>query len=282
MKKRVFRIGGMSCAACVGRIENAVKGLPGVIDASANIGNNTLSIEYDESTVSEKDIIARITGSGYTVISDDRDSAEREELRSLRIQSIDLVLAIMFTIPLFILAMGPMLGFDPGMDRQTHYLLQLTLVIPVLFAGRRFYTKGLRALASRNPTMDSLVALSTLASIALGMYDVFCIHVGHPTSSGHLYFDSAAMIITLVSVGKYIESRSKHRTNDSVRNLLSICPTEATVIRDGVEERILASELRVGDIVIVRPGETIPGDGTVTVGSSHVDESMLTGESMPV
>ena len=214
------------------------------------------------------------------MISDDREEAERQEIEALRIQKRDLIIALIFVIPLSIIAMGPMLGLELPWDTRTDCILQLILFLPIMYSGRRFYKKGYPALISKSPTMDSLVALSTTASLLMGLYYTYVAFTGGHVHS--LSFDSAGMIIALVSVGKYIEARSKHNTNDSLRKLLSLAPSKATIIVDGKEYEVDSSSLIVGDVVLIRPGESIPADGIVIEGSSAVNESMLTGESIPV
>ncbi len=282
MKTRVFRIGGMTCAACSNRIEGAIGEIDGVESVVANFGNNTATVTYDESKVTEEMIGKAVTSAGYQMISDDREKAEQQELEALRIQKRDLIVAILFAIPLSIIAMGPMLGLDMPWDTRTDCIIQLVLFLPIMYSGRRFYKKGIPALKTKSPTMDSLVSISTLASLAMGLYYTILAFSTDEHMHIMLSFDSAGMIIALVSVGKYMEARSKHNTNDSLRKLLSLAPSKATIIVDGKEYEIDASSLIVGDVVLVRPGESIPADGIVIEGSSAVNESMLTGESIPV
>ena len=282
MRTRVFRIGGMTCAACSGRIEGAIGEIEGVLSVVANFGNNTATVTYDDSAVTDEMIAKAVTGAGYTMISDDREQAERQELEALRIQKRDLIVSILFCIPLSIIAMGPMLGLEMPWDTRVDCIIQLALFLPIMFAGRRFYKKGYPALFSRSPTMDSLVALSTTASLLMGLYYTWLAFTSEHMMHIMLSFDSAGMIIALVSVGKYMEARSKHSTNDSLRKLLSLAPNKATIIVDGKEYEVDASSLIVGDVVLVRPGESIPADGIVIEGTSSVNESMLTGESIPV
>ena len=283
MNTKVFRIGGMTCAACTGRVENAILSVPGVISATANIGNNSATVEYDGGEDIEDAIVKAVTSAGYTVVSGDRDKAAEQEMVALRTQFRDLAIAIVFTIPLAILSMGPMLGlFDRFLEPLPYCILQMILCIPVIYAGRRFYKKGYPALFTRSPTMDSLVALSTTASMVLGLYNTYRVAIGDVDALHSVAFDSVVMIITLVSVGKYIEARSKYRTNDSLRRLLSLAPDTARVLRDGVEVEVPSKELVIGDVMIIRPGEKIPTDGVVMDGESPVNESMLTGESIPV
>ncbi|MBR7153562.1 MAG: copper-translocating P-type ATPase [Candidatus Methanomethylophilaceae archaeon] len=283
MNTKVFRIGGMTCAACTGRVESAILSVPGVISATANIGNNSATVEYDGGEDVEDAIVKAVTSAGYTVVSGDRDKAAEQEMAALSTQFRDLAIAIVFTIPLAILSMGPMLGlFDRFLEPLPYCILQMILCIPVIYAGRRFYKKGYPALFTRSPTMDSLVALSTTASMVLGLYNTYRVAIGDVDALHSVAFDSVVMIITLVSVGKYIEARSKYRTNDSLRRLLSLAPDTARVLRDGVEVEVPSKELVIGDIMIIRPGEKIPTDGVVMDGESPVNESMLTGESIPV
>ncbi len=290
MKTRVFRIGGMSCAACSTRIESAIGELDGVSEVVANYGNNTATVTYDESKVKEEDIGKAVTAAGYQLISDDRERAEEQELEALRVQKRDLIISIIFTIPLSIIAMGPMLGVDMPWSTalempwgtRVDCIIQLLLFLPIMYSGRRFYKKGYPALFNRTPTMDSLVALSTTASLLMGLYYTALAFTTDEHMHIMLSFDSAGMIIALVSVGKYMEARSKHNTNDSLRKLLSLAPNKATIIVDGKEYEVDASSLIMGDVTLIRPGESIPADGTVIEGSSSVNESMLTGESIPV
>jgi Cu+-exporting ATPase len=218
------------------------------------------------------------------VIDDDPDAlAERERLNAVRTKR-ELIISVVFAIPLAILAMGPMMGINIPLsdDPEVYSVLQLALCIPVLIAGSRFYTRGYPALFSGSPTMDTLIALGTTAAVVYSLYATVQIFSGDVHFLHSLVYDSAAMIIALVSVGKYIESRSKVKTNDAVRGLLDLAPPTANVIRDGKETAIQADEIVVGDVIIIRPGERIPADGKIIEGSSSVDESMLTGESMPV
>lgn len=282
MRTRIFRVGGMSCAACTGRIEAAVGALEGVISCTANIGNNTATVVYDEDAVSEDAIAEAIEGAGYQVVEGGLADADRAALRDLEVRRRDLAVAIAFTVPLSIVAMGHMFGLDVGLEPLHLCVLQIVLLLPVLYAGRRFFRKGYPALFSKSPTMDSLVSLGCTASVLMGLYSTYEVCAGDASAVHSLSFDSAAMIITLVSVGKYLEARSKYRTNDALRKLLEMAPERATVVRDGAEVVIDASELAVGDVVLIRPGERIPTDAVVVDGSSSVDESMLTGESVPV
>ncbi len=282
MRTRIFRVGGMTCAACVGRVEGALEAVEGVRSAVANIGNNTATVVYDETVATEERLADAIRGAGYQVISEDRVEADEQERRALKVQGRDLAVSVVFAVALSVIAMGHMAGLEVPLDPLQFCLVQLVLCVPIMYGGRRFYKKGLPALLTRNPTMDSLVSLGTLASLALGLYNTYLVYTGDTSAMHSLSYDSVGMIIALVSVGKYLEARSKYRTNDSLRRLVSLAPAEATVIRDGEELTVPASELAVGDVVLIRPGEKVPADATVVSGESSVDESMLTGESIPV
>ena len=279
-----LRTDGMTCAACSSAIERALAKLDGVEEANANFSNNVVSVLYDRTKTGKEQISGAIKKAGYDVLEDDPDVlAERERSNAERTKK-ELIVSAVFTVPLAVLAMGPMLGLDiPLSGRPEVYsVIQLILCVPVLIAGRRFYTKGYPALVSGTPTMDTLIALGTSAAVAYSLYATAQIFSGDPHQVHSLVYDSAAVIITLVSAGKYAESRSRIRTNDAVRGLTDLAPPVASVIRDGKETVIPADEIRIGDVVVIRPGERIPADGPVSEGRSSVDESMLTGESMPV
>ncbi|MDR1954889.1 MAG: heavy metal translocating P-type ATPase [Candidatus Methanoplasma sp.] len=279
-----LRTDGMTCAACSAAIEKALGRLDGVEEANANFSNNVVSVLYDRDKIGKEQIAAAIKKAGYDVLEDDPDVlAERERSNAERMRE-DLMISIIFAVPLSILAMGPMFGLNiPLSDRPEIYsVIQLVLCIPVLIAGRRFYTKGYPALFSGTPTMDTLIALGTTAAVVYSLYATMQIFSGDPHALHSLAYDSAAVIIALVSVGKYIESRSKVKTNDAVKGLLDLAPPTANVIRDGKETTVPAGGLLAGDMIIIRPGERIPADGSILEGVSSIDESMLTGESMPV
>ena len=282
MKTKIIRVGGMTCAACVGRVEGALQAVPGVQSAVANIGNNTATVTYDESLTDESALADAIIGAGYQVISENREEAALQERRDLEVRRRDLFISIFFAVILSVIAMGHMFGLEIPLDPLPFCLVQLALCVPIMYGGRRFYKKGIPALFTRNPTMDSLVSMGTLASLCMGLYNTYLVYTGDTGAMHSLSYDSVGMIIALVSVGKYMEARSKMRTNDSLRKLISLAPAEATVIRDGTEHTVPASELVVGDVVLIRPGEKVPADATVVSGESAVNESMLTGESIPV
>ena len=284
-KKEILRIGGMSCAACAAKIDRSLNSLPGVTSVAANFGNNTATVTYDESEVSHERIVSAVNKAGYTVIEGDASQIAEADRKEARERKVNLLIAIVFAVPLAVYAMGGMLLDLPVPlkdDCFLYGLVQMLLCLPVLWSGRRFYIRGIPALLRRSPNMDTLIAMGTAIGFAYSVYCLVQLYDGRMEFMDHLSFDSAAMIIAFVSIGKYLEALGKVRTNDAVSSLLKLEPQYATVIRDGQESRIPVEELRKGDHLLVKPGEGIPADGRVESGSSDVDESMLTGESLPV
>ena len=282
MKVRI-RIGGMTCAACSSSVERALRDVEGVSKAAVNLATNTATVDFDDSVTDVSKLHEAVEGTGFDVITEtDGGKEERDNEQNAKMR---LIIAVLFTIPLLCVAMGPMIGApfpDPIHDDHKMYaILQLALCMPVLIAGSGFYVRGFPNLFRLRPNMDTLVALGTSAALVFSLYATVNIFNGNGNVHS-LYFESAATIITLVMVGKYLESRSKYKTGESVRNLMRLAPPEANVIRDGTEVRIPIDEVVVNDIIIIRPGERIPVDGIINEGSTVVDESMLTGESRPV
>ncbi len=271
-----LRTEGMSCAACSSRIEKALSDVDGVKESYANFTNNTVSVTYDQDATDKETISKTIEKAGYHVVEKNASDGSSSSA------GVSLLICIIFAIPLAVVAMGPMFGLDLGLEPKTNAVLQLILCIPVLYAGRRFFIKGFPALLERSPTMDTLIALGSSAAVIYSLYATAMVLNGDTANVGHLYYDSAAMIITLVSVGKYLESRSKERTNDAVKGLHDLAPKEANIFRDGKEIKVSADTLAVGDVLVIRPGERIAADAAIIDGRTSVDESMLTGESAPV
>ncbi len=268
----VIRVGGMSCAACSARIEKALSKLDGVSEPNANFTAGKVSLSYDPEIVDRKRIEDTIVSAGYTIIKKDAPTDDR----SVSIL-ISLIVCVIFSIPVVVLSMGSMFGLE--IDDRISAIVQLVLTIPVIIAGRRFFLRGIPALLARSPTMDTLVALGSGAAFLYSLYLTVEIFDG---GMAHLYYESAVMIITLVSVGKYLESRSRERTNDAVNGLRKLVPSTANVIVDGEEVTKAVGELAIGDVLIIRPGERVPTDSIVVSGNGSIDESMLTGESLPV
>lgn len=273
--KLTVKTTGMSCAACSARIDRSLGKIDGIISVNADFSGNVVTVEYDPDKISADKIPEAIRKLGYGTI----ESGETEDRKESRNLKRDLLISALFTSVLMIYAMGPMLGLDmPFRDRPLVYaLIQLALCIPVLIGGRRFYVRGLPSLFKGSPTMDSLVSLGTIAALVYSIW--IMISAG---SSDSLFFDSAAMIITLVSAGKYLEAGSKVKTGDALRNLGEMAPDKVTVEIGGEYVTIPASEAKPGQIALVKPGERVSADGIAVGGETYIDESMLTGESMPV
>ncbi len=289
--KQNFSITGMHCAACAASIERVVKKLPGVSSAAVNLATEKLSVEGEP--LSRETIVNAVkkAGFGATPIEDrtlpDRKAAARKT-RELEVARNRLVVAISFGALLLYIAMGSMVGLplpsliDPHHNPLNFALAQLVLLIPIVVSGYRFYTVGFRALLRLAPNMDSLIAIGTTAAGGYSLYTTYLIAQGDAHALHNLYYESAGIIIALVMVGKYFEALSKGRTSEAIQRLMEMTPPVASVIRDGAEVEVPVEEVRVGDAVLVRPGAKVPVDGEVTDGSSAVDESMLTGEPLPV
>ena len=290
-----LRIGGMTCAACAQRIEKVVGRLAGIKYASVNLATEKLFVQYDESLLSLDKIKEAVVKAGFEVLKDegsknaDKDRERKQkEIRTLRNK---LIISAIFAAPLLYIAMAPMMGaawlpFPEFLDHMNYpiryALIQLLLVIPCIIMGRKFYTVGFKALFMRSPNMDSLIAVGTSAAIIYSLCNIFLLLGGHTHGMVHLYFESAGVIITLILMGKWLESISKGRTSDAIKKLMGLAPKTANVIRNGREIPIFIEDVQVGDIIMVRPGEKIPVDGIITEGHTSIDESMLTGESIPV
>ena len=285
-------VGGMTCASCVNAIERALSKVPGVSSATVNLATEKASVRYDPIMVRPSELRAAITKAGYTPLNEDSKSTVDEHKaakeREVRILKAKLIVSAIFSLPLFYIAMGGMFGWPMPrsimpMDYPLRYaLLELAMVLPVLAAGYRFYVVGFRAIWHRSPNMDSLIAMGTTAAVLYSLYSTFRITVGEFRAVDELYFETAGVIITLILLGKTLESVSKGRTSESIKKLMGLAPKTAKIIRGGVEIEMPIGEVEAGDIVMVRPGEKIPVDGEVISGATSVDESMLTGESLPV
>ncbi len=291
-KQTSIPIGGMTCTACAKAVERAVGKLPGA-SAEVNFATEKALVRYDPEKVRLSEIKAAITKAGYTPLAA-ADSAAKVDAhkaakeREIRVLKAKLAVAALFSAPLLYIAMGPMLGWPvPAAIDMMNYplryaLLELLLVIPAIAAGYRFYTVGFRAIRHGAPNMDSLIAMGTSAAIVYSLYSTFSIAAGEFRAVEHLYYETAGVIVTLILLGKMLEAISKGRTSESIKKLMGLQPKTATVIHDGAEIELPIDEVEPGDVVMVRPGEKIPVDGIVLSGNTAVDESMLTGESLPV
>ncbi len=274
---------GMTCASCSARVEKALKGVPGVTNASVNLATERATVEYDPLNSSVTEMIKAVETAGYKaeeISHDSRDhekEAREKEIRGLRLR---LILSIVLSSPLILAMTLEIINFH--IDILHHPLFQLIVASPVqFFIGWRFYRNGWKSLKSLSPGMDLLVAMGTSAAYFFSIYNGFFKELPAGVK-GDLYFEASALIITLVLLGKYLEAGAKGKTSEAIKKLMGLQPKTATVIRDGKETEIPIERVITGDIISVRPGERIPVDGTVVSGFSAVDESMITGESMPV
>ena len=267
-----FNVTGMHCAACQAAVERAVRKLDGVSSADVNLLGASMTVEYDENALSEKEIRAAVKAAGYK--AEKADGAPRPKSDEAKTLLRCFLLSLAFLIPLMALMILHMAGVTlPGF--MTHEFVgwaQLALTVPIIVINRRFFTSGGKSLFHGTPNMDTLIAVGSAASFIYSFYSLL-------TGGEHYYFDSAAMILTLITLGKYLEARSKRVTGDALEALGDMAPKTAIVVRDGVESEIPASELRVGDVVALKPGMSAPVDGTVVEGSSYLDQSAVTGES---
>ena len=290
-KEEVFVIDGMTCAACAVTVENAVNKIDHVDSAVVNLTTEKMTVRYNSDLVSEEEIEKAVADAGYGAsVFDPATAKSQSERQSEATQNMwhKFLLSALFAVPLLYLSMGSMMGLwvPDVVSMDSHPLVfasvQLVLTLPVMYFGRRFYVNGFRSLIKGHPNMDSLVALATSAAFIYSLYGVYHIILGHAHHAHMLYFESVAVILTLITLGKYFETLSKGRTSDAIQKLVKLSAKTATVIRDGVEESVPIENVVIGDILLVKPGEKIPVDGRVVSGHSAIDESMLTGESIPV
>ena len=283
-----FVVTGMTCAACAAHVEKAANSLDGVDSAAVNLMLGTLVCSYDADRVSPQAIITAVEAAGYGAApaDDAKRDIRREQEESARAMGRRLLWSVVCLVPLFYLSMGHMMGLPvPGfMHRQPLLaaVVQLALCLPILILNRAYFTVGFSRLFKGSPNMDSLVALGAAAGLVYSLIEMGLLAAGQVTGMPDLYFESAGMILALVTVGKYLEERSKGKTTGAITALLALAPDVAVVRRSGTEVTVATDQIKAGETVIVRQGGRIPVDGTVTRGSGSVDESALTGESMPV
>ena len=283
-----FVVTGMTCAACAAHVEKAAHSLDGVDSAAVNLMLGTLVCSYDADKVTPQAIISAVEASGYGAAPADEAKRDirREQEASARAMGRRLLWSVVCLVPLFYLSMGHMMGLPvPAfMHRQplAAALVQLVLCVPILILNRAYFTVGFSRLFKGAPNMDSLVALGAAAGLVYSLIEMGLLAAGQVTGMPDLYFESAGMILTLVTVGKYLEERSKGKTTGAITALLALAPDVAVVRRSGTEVTVATDQIKAGETVIVRQGGRIPVDGTVVKGSGSVDESALTGESMPV
>ncbi len=296
-----FDVTGMSCAACQAHVEKAVNALPGIQTATVNLLANSMVAEFDETALSAQDICAAVDKAGYHAVVHGEKAVQntQEDAMATQIKQMKhrLIWSIVFLIPLFYLCMGHMVGaplpsiFKGVENCMVYALAQLVLVLPIMYLNDHYYIDGFRSLFHRSPNMDSLIAVGSSAAFIYSIWAVFMTGwaLGHGDMTlaeeyhmNHLYLESVGMILTLITVGKYLETRSKGKTGDAIRALMDLAPKTALVVRNRAEVEIPVEEVIVGDIIRVKPGGSIPVDGKVLDGHSAIDESALTGESIPI
>lgn len=296
MKSITLNITGMTCAACSQRIEKSVNKLDGVNKASVNLATEKLSVEYDETLVNIDAIKESIVKIGFGIaenVNKVNDKVEDKNTKKIKTLKRKLIASAIFAFPLLYIAMVPMISVvhlpaskalhNLMMNYSLIYaIIELLLTLPVMGIGYKFYTIGFKSLFKGSPNMDSLIAISTSAAVIFSIYNIIQIALGHPEAVDSLYFESAGVIITLILLGKTLESISKSKTGEAIKKLLGLAPKTAFIIEDEEEKEIPIEEVKIGDIIVVKPGAKIPVDGLVIEGNSSVDESMLTGESIPV
>ena len=297
MKREVLKISGMTCAACSARIEKVVSKIEGVESVTVNLTTEKLSAYIDEEVADVQKIKAAVERAGFGWSELKEGSQQADEDRQKKEREINLlwkkfIVSAVFSLPLLYISMGSMLSFlsflpipeylEPMNYPLNFALVQILLTIPVLIAGNRFYVVGFRAIRMKSPNMDSLIAMGTTAALIDSLYSTWQIYQGNMGFVEGLYFETAGVIITLILLGKSMEAVSKGRTSEAIKKLMGLAPKTATVIKNGKEIEISIDDVEENDIVLVKPGAKIPVDGEITEGFTSVDESMLTGESMPV
>ena len=288
MAEKNYTVTGMSCASCANAVEKALN-KNNDINASVNFATEKLNIEYDEKKYNFDKIREIVESAGYglveDMIEDKKMELYQEKIKSLKNR---LILAIIFVVPLLYISMGHMLGavlpefLNPKVHPLNFALAQFVLTLPIIYAGRDFFLHGFKNLVRKSPTMDSLIAIGATAAVLYGIYATFRIVTVDPEAYMDLYYETAGTIITLILFGKLLEAKTKGQTSSAIKKLIGLQPKKAKIIENGAEKEVLIENLKVGDIVIVKPGEKIAVDGRIVEGATSIDESMLTGESLPV
>ncbi len=300
MEKVSYDVTGMTCSSCVASVENSVKKVDGVSNVSVSLMTNSMIVEFDEGVVNANSIAQTVIDAGYdaavkgeTKKETNGENAIEKEIKDMRMR---LIISMIFMIPLMYISMGEMInlpvpGFISGYENSLSFaFLQFILVLPIVYVNRKYFQVGFKSLFRGSPNMDSLIAIGSSAAILYGIFAIFQIGIGLGTQnvdlvhkySMDLYIESAGTILGLITLGKFLEVRAKGKTSDAIQKLVDLSPQTALVQRDGLEEEILIEDVIVGDIVIVKPGSIVPVDGIVIEGNTFIDESALTGESLPV
>ncbi len=303
--KQKFTVTGMTCSACSAHVDKAVRKLEGVSEVNVNLLGGSMTVEYDPAAETPEDIIAAVDAAGYGCAlpqkaapgkQDTRADAARQMEEELAGMKRRFLISLCFLVPLFYIAMGHMMGWPlpqllhDSRNALAFAFIQFLLVLPIMYVNDKYYRVGFKTLLHGAPNMDSLIAVGSIAAVVYGIAAIFQIGygLGHGDMarveqwSMDLYFESAGMILTLITLGKFLETRSKGKTSQAISRLMDLAPKTAVVLRDGREVELPVEEVAVGDLLLVRPGQSIPVDGVVVEGASAVDESALTGESLPV
>lgn len=302
--KEKYDITGMTCSACSAHVEKAVKKLEGMKNVSVNLLQNSMTVEYDESILTSQNIIDAVVDAGYGASLKDNGKSTGSSVQAKKENAVEksakdmkkrLISSLCFLVPLMYVSMGHMLGaplpqiLSPEFNPLIFALVQLFLTLPVMYINRKYFRNGFKTLFKGSPNMDSLIAIGSGASAVYSIYVIFkmaySMGFGDMMTAHHLamdlYFESAAMILTLITLGKYFEARSKKRTSDALTKLMNLAPKTAVVERNGEEIEIPSEQVTAGDIVIIKPGQSIPVDGIIVEGRGSVDQSAITGESIP-
>lgn len=298
MTEKKFNVTGMTCSSCSAYVEKSIKNLNGVENVNVNLLSNTMIVKFDENKLNENDIISTVIKSGYgaSIYKDEVKKAGNKLANDINKMKIRLTISIIFLIPLLYISMGHMIGLPiPNflygeMNSFNFAVSQLILCLPIIIVNIKYFIVGFKMLFKLTPNMDSLIAVGSTAALIYGIYAIFNIYFGLKYNNMHLvhqysmdlYFESAGTILTLITVGKYLETRSKGKTSDAITKLINLSPKTAIVLRNNKEIEIPISEVITGDIVTVKPGQQIPVDGIIVEGFSSVDEAYITGESIPV
>ena len=281
MKKK-FNVLGMSCSACSGAVDRAINKLDGVNNCNVNLLANMMEVDYDETKVNEQLLIDTVKNTGYDASEYQMTTVYKNKSNFVLFR---LIASSILMIILFYVAMGHMMGLP--FPKYFHHnllafaLLQIVLTIPIYILNFKYFSSGFKALVSKRPNMDSLIAIGALAALVYGFYATYKIANGEVNYAMDLYFETGGMILTLITVGKYIESNAKSKTSSAIEKLINLRPKNALVKRNGKEELVLIENVNIGDIVVCKSGETIPIDGIIVSGDTSVDESMISGESLP-
>lgn len=302
--KQKFQVTGMTCSACSATVERNVKKLEGVKEVTVNLLSNSMVVSYDEDKVHNQTIIDTVVKAGYQAALEQKNNQKKasatpavspveQDIKNMKFR---LILSFVFLIPLMYISMGHMFGaplpnFLTGNENALSFALtQFLLTLPVVYVNRKYFQAGFKNLVKLHPNMDSLIAIGSSAALIYGVFAIYQIGIGlgyqdmetvhHYTMD--LYFESSAMILALITLGKFLETKSKGKTSEAITKLLHLAPKTATVIRNGEEQEIPVEEVVVGDRIVIKPGQSIPVDGVIIEGSSSVDQSALTGESIPV